>query len=288
MRKAAAREHAIAWLGTDHRHLRKVYRGLSRYRDVNANDFNASCESGWDHSTRCDGMDLSRESGRWQNFLPVCLNSILYAREKDLQWAAETMGDTADAEQWRERAATRAATMNELMWSEEYKFYYDYEYVRRPGDSGGPHLHKHETLAGFFPLWAGLATRHQADGAVRHWLPKFLRPGGLATSLPDGLPGRQWAFPNGWAPLQWIVVAGLEQYGYRHEAQMVRRWWCDNCSHVFHNGAGDESFGRGTMLEKYNVEHIGRLPEAGLYGTGIGFGWSNAVFVEFARALAGG
>ena len=140
-------------------------------------------------------------------------------------------------------------------------------------------------------MWAGLATKQHVLHMVRYWLPKFLYPGGLATSVldpdvPNGLTTRQWAFPNGWAPLQWIVVAGLERYGYRNEAQVVRRWWCDNCAHVFRNGAGSDAFGRGTLLEKYNVAHVGQPPVAGLYGTGVGFGWSNAVFVDFARALA--
>ncbi len=287
MRKLAAKEHDTVWLGHDHRHQRLVHRGLSLYRDVNANDFNSSCESGWDHSTRCDGRQPGRETGRWMSFLPVCLNSILYLREKDLEWAANAVGDTADEEHWKDRAEARAATMRELMWSEEYKFYYDYEFARKDpqSDKPTPQIDKHETLAGFYPMWAGLATKAQAESMVRNWFPRFLYPGGLVTSLPPGLPGRQWAFPNGWAPLQWIVVAGLERYGYTSEAQVIRRWWCDNCAHVFRNGSGPDALGRGALIEKYNVAQVGQAPEHGLYGTGVGFGWSNAVFVDFARAL---
>jgi alpha,alpha-trehalase len=278
MRQLGAREHETAWLGTDFRHERMVYRGLSRYRDVNANDFNAACESGWDHSMRCSGLQPDRESGRWMDYLPVCLNSILYVRERDLEWAAKELGDSAGEQRWDERADARAATMDELMWNEEHKFYYDYDW--RHGK-----IDKYESLAGFYPLWAGLATKAHATNLVKHWFPKFLSPGGLVTSLAPGLPGRQWAFPNGWAPLQWIVAAGLERYGFLSEAQVVRRWWCENCAYVFRNGAGINGLGRGALLEKYNVEHIGDIPEPGLYGTGIGFGWSNAVFADFVKAL---
>ncbi|MFO0936437.1 MAG: trehalase family glycosidase [Gemmataceae bacterium] len=288
MRKLAAREQETAWLssGTEsHRHERLVYRGLSRYRDVNANHFNSSCESGWDHSTRCDGFRPEQETGRWLDFLPVCLNSILYVREKDLEWAASIVGDTADAQRWADRAMTRAATMHEVMWSEERKFYYDFEYSPIQGTDAKPSLSLHETMAGFYPLWAGLATKPQAESMVRKWLPRFLHTGGMVTSLPSGVIGRQWAFPNGWAPLQWIVVNGLERYGYRHEAMVIRRWWCDNCAHVFRNGAGPKAFGQGMLLEKYNVVDVGQLPEPGMYGTGVGFGWSNAIFVDFARTL---
>lgn len=289
MRKLAAREQETAWIspGTDtHRHERLVHRGLSRYRDVNANHFNSSCESGWDHSTRCDGFRIGQESGRWLDFLPVCLNSILFVRERDLEWAANTVGDMQDAQRWADRATTRAATMHELMWSEERQFYYDYEYAPAAGTDAKPAIDRHETLAGFYPLWAGLATKPQAESMVRHWLPRFLHAGGLVTSLPSGMIGRQWAYPNGWAPLQWLIVSGLERYGYRHEAQVVRRWWCDNCAYVFRHGAGPKALGQGMLIEKYNVVQVGQLPEHGMYGSGVGFGWSNAVFVDFARALS--
>ncbi len=40
------------------------------------------------------------------------------------------------------------------------------------------------------------------------------------------------------------------------------------------------------LIEKYGVAYVGQLPVPCLYGTGVGFGWSNAVFVDFARSLA--
>ena len=42
----------------------------------------------------------------------------------------------------------------------------------------------------------------------------------------------------------------------------------------------------GAMWEKYNVVQPDAFPEAGLYGAVAGFGWSNAVFADFARHLA--
>jgi alpha,alpha-trehalase len=40
------------------------------------------------------------------------------------------------------------------------------------------------------------------------------------------------------------------------------------------------------MWEKYNVVSLDAHPEEGLYGSIAGFGWSNAIFVDFARHLA--
>ena len=62
MMRLAEHEHETVWLGTAQPHHRQVYRGLSRYFDINYLDTLAACESGWDHSTRCDD--------RWLAHLP--------------------------------------------------------------------------------------------------------------------------------------------------------------------------------------------------------------------------
>ena len=269
MIRLAVREHETCWLGEKHPHERRKYRGLSRYHDINYSHFLASCESGWDHSTRCDGDRPGTESGRWMDHLPVCLNGILYAREVDFAWALGQLGAASDSHYWREAAEARAATMRELMWDADKGFFFDFEWkseVRCPCLS----------LAGFFPLWAGLATPAQANEMVSRWLPKILLPGGLVTSL-DPFPGRQWAYPNGWAPLQWLAASGLDRYGFTAEATEVRKRWCNTCAHGF--------TAMGTMSEKYNVAEPHREPEHGVYGLVEGFGWTNGVFVDFARAL---
>ncbi len=272
MMRLAVREHETCWLGEKHPHERRKYRGLSRYHDINYSDFLASCESGWDHSTRCDGDRPGTESGRWMDFVPVCLNSILYAREADFAWALGQLGAADESRYWREQAEERARTVRELMWDAEKGFFFDFEWKREERC-------RVLSLAGFYPLWAGIATQAQADEMVARWLPRFLLPGGLVTSL-DPFPGRQWAYPNGWAPLQWLAASGLDRYGFHAEADEVRRRWCDACAHGFAL--------LGTMLEKYNVAEPHREPEHGVYGLVEGFGWTNGVFVDFVRKLEAG
>ena len=258
----AEREHDTVWMGTRQPHHRLVHAGLSRYFDVNYLDILAGCESGWDHTTRCDE--------RWLAHLPIDLNSILYANERSFARAALLLGQRSPARRWETWAEERERQMQRLLWDPELGFFCDYDYVHEQRNS-------HLSLAGFYPLWAGLATAAQAERMVRDMLPRFRFPGGLVTTLKERT-DRQWAFPNGWAPLQWIVVAGLESYGYVGEARAIMTAWCDNCAAVFER--------TDTMWEKYNVVSVGALPEAGLYGTMGGFGWSNAVFADFARRLA--
>jgi alpha,alpha-trehalase len=259
--QVAVQEHQTVWLGTQHPHHRLVHRGLSRYFDINYLHDLACCESGWDHSPRC--------GERWLEHVQVDLNSILYVRELDFAEFYKLLGQPEAATQWKARAEARAATMQDVFWDETQGFYFDFDYQRQTFDP-------YPSLAGFYPLWAGIATPEQAARVVEHWLPKFECLGGLQTAL-EPKAGFQWAAPNGWSPLQWLVVAGLERYGYHTEAKRIMRAWCDNNAAVFAK--------TGAFWEKYNVVHIGEESEGGLYGALKGFGWSNAVFWDFAKRL---
>jgi alpha,alpha-trehalase len=257
----AEQEHVTVWQGTQQPHHRLVYRGLSRYFEINYLDILASCECGWDHSTRCDH--------RWLDHLPVDLNAILYKRERRFAQVAALLGDEAAAHRWQEAAAAREQTMHELMWDDAQGIFSDYDYVHQ-------HRTDHPSLAAFFPLWAGCATPAQAAALVERWLPRFEQAGGLVTTL-QAEAGMQWAWPNGWANLHWIVVEGLAAYGYDDHAERLRRKWCETCALVFQR--------TGAMWEKYNVVEPGGEDEGGLYGSVMGFGWTNSVFTDFARKL---
>lgn len=261
MLSVAEAEQATVWQGTAQPHHRLVHEGMSRYFDISYLEMQVSCESGWDHSTRCDD--------RWLSHLPVDLNALLYQCECDLQELATLAGEDARAYHWAQRAALRAARFSDLFWDEAQGFYFDRDYVAGV-------LHPTPTLAGFYPLWAGLATPEQAQRVVEQWLPRFMQPGGVVTAL-DAQEGRQWAWPNGWAPLQWLVAEALDRYGYGEQAQQLRRAWCATCVH-FHAQTG-------VLWEKYNVVDPAAEGEAGLYGHQTGFGWTNGVFVDFVRKL---
>ena len=154
-----------------------------------------------------------------------------------------------------------------LMWDEAEGFFFDYDFQ-------AGRINPHASLAGFYPLWAGLASAEQAARIVARWLPRFQQPGGLVTTLTEEK-GKQWAWPNGWAPLQWLVTAGLERYGYRAEAREARRRWAETCLDAFER--------TGAFWEKYNVVTPHASTEEGLYGQLHGFGWTNGVLVDFLR-----
>lgn len=254
----AEQEYEKVWMGTAHPHWRQVFEGLSRYYDINVIHDLAEAESGWDHTSRFHRQCL--------DYLPVDLNSLLFRYEKDFERTAEILVEPRESKKWAAASERRRAAMNKYLWNEEHGFYFDYNY--KTG--------KHSavwSLAGYYPMWAGLASMEQAQKLVAH-LDKFEYQGGLATTaehpkIKDAIP-TQWAYPNGWAPLHLIVAYGLEGYGYNLEAQrIVRKWLRTNLDYFKKHGV---------FLEKYNVVNPKKPPKEGVYPSQTGFGWTNAVF----------
>lgn len=262
----AKQEYQTVWLGTTKPNERLVHQGLSRYYDVNYLHDLAEAESGWDMTPRFGRKAL--------NFLPVDLNALLYKYETDFAWVARELGDDEEAAKWDQAARARKETMNKLMWDRLRGMYFDYNYVR--GKRGTV-----SSLATFFPMWAGMVSNEQAATLVKA-LRRFENKGGLATTdvLPVGqfvigsMP-TQWAYPNGWAPLQYITIRGLERYGYHEDAKRIAmKWLKGNLQWFAENGV---------FLEKYNVVSPDKPPVKGVYPSQTGFGWTNAVFERLCQ-----
>ena len=260
----AQKEYEVVWMGVKKPHERLVHKGLSRYYDINYLHDLAEAESGWDMTPRFNRRAL--------NYLPVDLNALLYKYEADFARAARIFGDRREAAKWDNAAAVRKTTMDELMWDKVRGLYYDYNYEKK---KRGPVA----SLAAFYPMWAGMVTDKQAASLVKA-LRRFENKGGLATtdSLPVGqfvfgtLP-TQWAYPNGWAPLHFIVVKALERYGYHADARRVAIKWLKTNLWWYNE--------HGVFLEKYNVISPEKPPLKGVYPSQEGFGWTNAVFERF-------
>lgn len=269
--KVAEKEYEIVWMGTTKPNARQIHKGLSRYYDINYQHNLAEAESGWDMTPRFNHQCLT--------YLPVDLNALLYKYEMDFARYYRLMGDSRQAAHWEVAAAARSKTMNELMWSELRKLYYDYNFTKEK--RGGV-----SSLAAFFPMWAGMVDNDRAKELVKA-LKRFENRGGLATTdvQPLNLYARgaiptQWAFPNGWAPLHFIVVKGLQRYGYHEDARRIAMKWMRTNLNWFN--------ANGLFLEKYNVAYPEKPPVKGLYPLQTGFGWTNAVFERFCQEFIDG
>lgn len=188
--------------------------------------------------------------------------------------AALIFGDKREAGLWQTVSEARKRTMNSLMWDKLRGLFYDYNFVRTKRGNVS-------SLAGYFPMWAGMVNPKQAEQMVKA-LRRFENKGGLATT--DALPigqyvlgtmPTQWAYPNGWAPLQYIVISGLVRYGYHDDARRIAlKWLKGNLSWFNQNGV---------FLEKYNVVNPDKPPVKGVYPSQTGFGWTNGVFERLCQ-----
>lgn len=260
--EVALDEYRTVWMNKEHPSWHNVYENLSRYYDINMLHDLAEAESGWDMTPRFERKCL--------DFLPVDLNSLLYKYEDDFARYALLMGDNDAAEGWEEAKKTRKHSMDRLMWAKVRGFYFDYNYQKKEQSDTW-------SLAAFYTMWVGLATKQQAKRLVDN-LAKFEKKGGLTTTLRPlidtsilfGSLKAQWAYPNGWAPLHYIVVEGLRKYGYNEEADRITQKWLKTNSDWFN--------AHGVFQEKYNVVNPLKPPLSGVYPSQTGFGWTNSVF----------
>lgn len=261
----AKSEYQVVWMGKQKPFMHQVYKGLSRYFDVNVLHDLAEAESGWDMTTRFNRKCL--------DFLPIDLNALLYKYEVDFARAAHILGLLDEQVGWEQQAKRRQKTINQLMWDEKRGMYFDYNYQKTA-------LGKVASLASYVPLWTGMANRLQAERLVKN-LSRFECAGGLATTeeplkiLNNNSTPVQWAYPNGWAPLHFFVANGLENYGYHEDAARIAHKWIKTNNDWFnmHN----------VFLEKYNVAQPEKPPIAGVYPSQTGFGWTNAIFERFCQ-----
>jgi alpha,alpha-trehalase len=222
-------------------------------------------ESGFDPSFRFGPF-----SGSTEDYTPICLNALLYKYEGDLAFIETTLGNTNDSSHWSRLAATRQATINKLMWDDTGGLFFDYD-IRKSQRS------TYRFITTYYALWTGLATPAQAARLAAN-LKLFEHPGGLAMSTETT--GMQWDAPFGWAPTNWLAIAGLHRYGFNADADRIAR---EFSATIANNFVRD-----GTIREKYNVESADAnvAVSAGYKTNVIGFGWTNGVYLEMQRLLA--
>jgi alpha,alpha-trehalase len=262
----AEQEYHTVWMGKSKPHWRQVYEGLSRYYDINMLNDLAEAESGWDMTPRYGRKCL--------NYLPIDLNALLYKYEMDIAKYYRIQGNKREAAKWEIAAEHRKETVNKLMWDRTRGFFYDYNFVKKKRGNIS-------SLAGFYPMWAGMVSDEQAAHMVKA-LKRFEQRGGLTTTdsqpLNQFVPGMlptQWAYPNGWAPLHYMVIKGLQRYGYHDDARRIALKWIKANLQWFQH--------YGVFLEKYNVVSPEKPPVKGVYPSQTGFGWTNGVFERLCQ-----
>jgi alpha,alpha-trehalase len=294
--QVAKDEYHIVWqspMATDARHYNHLVEefNLQRYgdRDVGYAE-STEQESGWDMT--------SRFYSRSHEFLAIDLNCYLYTYEIDFAHTAHSLSNEKEHEYWQTVAKKRKQRM-QLFWNKKIGFFSDYDYIHKANSD-------FLSLAGFVPLWAGIATKEQAATAVKK-LPLFETDYGLAITSKDSLfmipirqaqgkqdsrihmfpqplqptikhilAPKQWDYPNIWPPLEYLTVMGLIRYGYKKDAQRIMKKSIHAHVQAFKKYGG--------LLEKMDGL-TGDKPKAYWYPTQVGFGWTNAIFTSYISCL---
>lgn len=226
-------------------------------------DLRSAAASGWDFSSRW--MDDPQKLGtiRTTSIVPVDLNALMFKMEKLLARASQEDGDTASASKYDALASARQKAMESHLWNDKEGWYADYDLKTRK-------VRNQLTAAALFPLYVKAASQDRADKVAAAASSRLLKPGGISTTTINS--GQQWDAPNGWAPLQWVAVEGLQNYGQQKVAMDVTWRFLKNVQHTYDREK--------KLVEKYDVSSTGTGGGGGEYPLQDGFGWTNGVTLK--------
>ena len=225
-----------------------------------------AAESGWDFSSRWfkDGKNMN--TIHTTDILPVDLNCLLFNLEKTIFKAYLLRDDKKKLDKYYTLMNLRERAIKKYFFNREKGYYFDYDFIEKKQKEV-------YSLAGVFPLFFNIARQLQARKMVSVIEKKFLKEGGLITTLNNTK--QQWDAPNGWAPLQYITYKGLIKYGFFDLANTIKSRWMQTNEKVYE--------ATGKMTEKYNVESPNINAGGGEYPNQDGFGWTNGVYLKFLR-----
>ena len=221
----------------------------------------AAGESGWDCTPR-----MTWES---YNYAALDLNCLLYAQEACLAEFACILGKPEEQKHWQKRSEERSVLCRKYLQAENGVFF-DYHLLKQKQNAL-------VSVACFYPLFCGLATIQEAEAAY-NLLPILETEHGILTCEQCDVSGSyQWGYPNGWAPMQYIVVKGLLNYGYNEDAKRIARKFVNTVERCF--------TATGHLWEKYNMLD-GSVNVCNEYDMPPMLGWTFGVYTVFLKLLS--
>ena len=243
----------------------------SKYTEAKAKklyrDLRAAAASGWDFSSRWLADKKTLATIQTTNIIPVDLNCLLYKLELVIARAKLLQHNDSTVAIFRKKAADRLSAIDKYCWNKKIDFYTDFDFFTGQQSSM-------VTPAGMYPFcffdqklgYMSLLARRIGEVVKT----KLLKDGGIVTT--ENTTGQQWDAPNGWAPLQWMTIWGLDRCGQKELAREIARRWLNLNIRVFNQ--------TGKLMEKYNVVDSKAPAGGGEYPSQDGFGWTNGVFLK--------
>jgi hypothetical protein len=204
--------------------------------------------------------------------IDISSEMVLFARQ--LGEIALILDKEAEGREYSAEADQIASTINQRMWDEKKKFYFD---LMLEGDRA-PAM----TIAAYWTLLAGVASPSQAADLVNELNdPDTFGRHNLVPTLAANQAGYD---PLGgywrgsvWAPTDTMIIQGLERYGYSDLARRIALNHLDLVAHVYET--------TGTIWENYSPDQA----QPGKPAKGDFVGWSGIgpimYFLEYAIGL---
>jgi alpha,alpha-trehalase len=241
-----------------------------RDKNIVYNHLRSAAESGWDFSSRwlADDMDLS--SIETADIIPIDLNCLLFHTEQLLSEFYARNDDGNKKLFYDSRAEKRQQAIRQYCFDIKEKIFYDYHWKQKKQTGKF-------TVASFFPLWlipsAGESNKINGEAAAKKLKQTLLKEGGVQTT--EVANKQQWDAPNGWAPMQWVVISAMEKSNQQELAADIARRWIKLNDGVYQR--------TGKLMEKYNVADIHLEAGGGEYPGQDGFGWTNGVLLALIK-----
>jgi putative isomerase len=172
-----------------------------------------------DNAIRFDNAAmLQNDSHSWSlDRESVDLNAYLYAEKRYLSLMAKTLGNIKDENNFNRDAEALKLLIQNCMFDDETGYFYDIML-------DGKGFCKTQGPEGWIPLWAGVATKEQAE-RVKYVLldsTKFATYIPFPTVAADNdcfIPtyNGYWRGPV-WLDQAYFAIKGLERYGYKRDA----------------------------------------------------------------------
>jgi len=170
-----------------------------------------------DNAVRFDHIKMveNNESAWSMDQESVDLNSYLFAEKHYLKNMAELLGMAEDVEKYKSEAAQLKKQIQTLMYDPDDGYFYD---IRLEDGS----FVKVKGPEGWIPLWAGIASRDQAEAVIEKimdsniFYTKIPFPT-LDASHPEFNPEKgYWRGPV-WMDQAYFALMGMKKYGYENE-----------------------------------------------------------------------
>lgn len=148
----------------------------------------------------------------------LVFNSIFVRANQHLKYIAKTIGQTLPPTLLDDMQRSEQAL--EKLWDGYYKQYFSRHFVTHK-------LIKEPSLATLMPLYAGSITKERAEELVQMLHDKKL----FETDYPVASvpPSSKWYKEHGywqgptWLNTNWLIVDGLLRYGYKEEAELIKK-----------------------------------------------------------------